>query len=327
MSLIKPIQIGSLKLPSNLIQAPLAGYSCAPFRVLAHQHGQPGFCTTEMMSAKDLIHRKSPLQRYTWRDPREGILSYQLSGNQPDELAKATEIVSELGADIIDLNAGCPVHKIRSKGYGSALLRNSEQLSACLKAMKNNTDKLVSVKIRVAGEIHDHIDMEIADAIEQSGIDFMTVHGRHWTERYERPSRVDSIAAIKKRVSIPVFANGDVSDANSVKSIFSATGCDGLMIGRASVGRPWLFAQLRAECNNKPFNQPSFSEIGTYFWEHIEGLISLENEVIGLLEARKFAKYYSRNLANSEEFNRIFQTLTEKNAIKDCITQFFDQTY
>lgn len=295
---VNPIRIGKLLLESNLVQGPLAGYSSAPFRVLTHRYGKPGFCTTEMISAKDLVHRAQPINRYTYRDPEEGLLSYQLSGHQPDELARAATLLSSLGADIIDLNAGCPVNKIRSKHCGSALLASPEKIYACLRAIKQNTDAAVSIKIRVAGEHHDQNDLAIADAIEQSGADWMTVHGRHWTEHYETPARYSSIAAIKQEVKIPVFANGDVDSPTALKTILETTRCDGVMIARASVGRPWLFEECRAALSGQAYSPPALAEIGEIFWEHIQGLIALAGEPIALFEARKWVKYYGRTVAN-----------------------------
>jgi len=320
---VKTVRVGNITLASNLVQGPLAGYSCAPFRALTTRFGQPGFCTTEMISAKDLVHRRTPLKRYTWRDPTEGLLSYQLSGNDPDDLGRASAIVSELGADIIDLNAGCPVNKIRSKGCGSSLLANPEQLYTLVKAIKNNTGACVSIKIRVEGNQHDHNDAAVADAIQQGGADFVTVHGRHWTENYEAPCRIESIAAIKKHLQIPVFANGDVCDGASLERLLTQSGCDGVMIARASVGQPWLFQQLRAELSHNPYSPPSIEEVGTNFWEHIEGLIALENEKIALLEARKFAKYYARHLPQAAEFISEMLSLTGRDRVAECIKHYF----
>ncbi|MBS0358542.1 MAG: tRNA-dihydrouridine synthase family protein, partial [Proteobacteria bacterium] len=220
---IKPIQLGSLKLQSNIVQGPLAGYSCAPFRVLAWRYGQPGFCTTEMISANDLVHRREKPKRFLYRDPEEKILSYQLSGNDPLMLAKATEIVTKEGADIIDLNCGCPVNKIRRKNCGSKLLTTPEQLYQLIRAIKQNTDAVVSIKIRVASPVHDHDEALIIDAATKAGVDFITVHGRHWTERYDKLCQIEAIARIVKMTNLPIFANGDVADIDSLNHIFEKT--------------------------------------------------------------------------------------------------------
>lgn len=320
---VKSIRIGKLTLASNLVQGPLAGYSTAPFRVLTTRLSQPGFCATEMISAKDLVHRPKPSARYIYRSPEERVLSYQLSGNDPDELGRACVIVSKLGADLIDLNAGCPVNKIRSKACGSALLETPDRIYELIRAMKNHTDAQVTLKMRVAGPAADPQDLAVADAAEQAGADLLTVHGRHWTEKYDQPCRIDSIAAIKQQVSIPVFANGDVKDAQSLKHLLQQTQCDGVMIARSSVGRPWLFAAIRAQLNGLPFTPPSTEEIGALFWEHIQGLIALDGETQALLNARKFAKYYAQDLPTVTEFVAQFQSLQRLSDLAHCIHRYF----
>lgn len=322
--LIQPLQLGQLKLPSNIIQGPLAGYSCAPFRILTHKYGNPAFCATEMISAKDLIHRNPKPKRYLGKDPREGLLCYQLSGNDPKFLAEATALVSEHGADLIDLNCGCPVSKIRAKHAGSKLLTTPEKIYDLVKAMKANTEAVVSIKIRVSGDVADHNDQMVVDAAEQAGVDYIIVHGRHWSERYDVPCRYDAIRDIVQYAKVPIIANGDVADYPSLKQIFETTQCAGVMIARASVGRPWLFQQLYAAENNLLFQEPSATEVGAIFQEHLRDLIALETELFAVLQARKFAKYYAHNLPNKLEFTIAMQkVITEKGFIA-LIDKFFN---
>lgn len=323
MSLINPITLPKLTLANNLIQAPLAGYSCAPFRVLTTRYGNPGFCTTEMISATDLVHRKHKPKRYLWRDPEEKKLCYQLSGSDPDILQRAVEIVAKHGADIIDLNCGCPVNKIRSKNSGSKLLVFPEKIHALVRAMKSNTDATVSIKIRVANQLVDHDDFAVVDAAQSAGVDFITVHGRNWCERYDVACHHESIAAIVRYARVPIIANGDVDDVASFKKIISETGCAGVMIARASVGRPWLFQEIIKASNNEPFVAPSFSEIAAIFLEHIERLMDLENEKLAVLQARKFAKYYARELPHRTEFVTAIQKATSYQDANKQINVFF----
>lgn len=320
---IKPLQLGSLQLPNNLIQGPLAGYSCAPFRVITQKYGNPAFCVTEMISAKDLIHRHPKPKRYLGKDPQEGLLCYQLSGNDPEFLGKAAALVSEHGADLIDLNCGCPVSKIRAKQAGSKLLTTPETIHALVKAIKANTNATVSIKIRIAGSLADHNDANVIDAAEQAGVDFITVHGRHWTERYDVPCQYDAIADIVRYARVPIIANGDVQDYPSLKRIFEITQCAGVMIARASVGKPWLFQKLVAEENNLPFSNPNATQIGEIFREHLRGLIALEKERFAVLQARKFAKYYGHSLANPLEFTIAMQKANTEKDFLGLIEQFF----
>ena len=228
-------------------------------------------------------------------------MCFQLSGSDPHELGEAVKRVTDYGADLIDLNCGCPVKKIRSKGAGSALLTNVQKLESLIRAMKQNTHVPVSVKIRVENQ-DEKFNAEVAKIIADAGADFLIVHGRHWTEHYETPCRYDEIQFFVNEMKIPVIGNGDIADASSLKNMF-ATGCAGVMIARAGVGQPWLIAKLIAEFNGERFMMPTLNQIGLIFIEHVERLAELlASEKLAILQARKFAKYYGRELVDRSEF-------------------------
>ena len=303
VSLIKPLTLGNKTFPVNIIQGPLAGVSCAPFRALTWRYSKPAFSCTEMISCNTLIHQlKFSQQRLIVKNPEEGPVCFQLSGNKPVELAIATKIATDHGADLIDFNCGCPVKKIRGRGAGSKLLSDASQLYKLIQAMKENTHLPVSVKIRVEGGSNEKFNCEIASAVQEGGADFLVVHGRHWTEQYETPCHHEQIQFFVEKMKIPVIGNGDISCVNSLKKMLK-TGCLGVMIGRAGVGQPWLIGQLIAEMNNQPFAIPSKQEIGAIFLEHVMYLAQLlGNEKFAIWQARQFAKYYARVLSNSLEF-------------------------
>lgn len=301
--MIAPLTLGNATFPVNLVQGPLAGVSCAPFRLLTWRYSQPAFSYTEMISCKTIIHQsKASLERFIQKDPNEGPVCFQLSGNDPVELAEAVKRVTDFGADLIDLNCGCPVKKIRSKGAGSSLLTEPTTLYQLIRAMKENTHVPVSIKIRVESHSNDKFNQEVANVVRDGGADFLTVHGRHWTEHYETPCNYDEIAFFVQALSIPVIGNGDVACIESLKKMF-ATGCAGAMIARAGVGQPWLIGKLMAEMQEQPFTVPDLPEIGDLFIEHVERLIHLlDSEKFAILQARKFAKYYGRPLTNRADF-------------------------
>lgn len=307
--LIKPLVVGNKTFPINLIQGPLAGISCAPFRLLAWQHSQPAFTYTEMISCKTLIHQsRGAHQRFVFKDPAEGPVCFQLAGNDPTELATAAKIVTDYGADLIDLNCGCPVKKIRKKGAGSRLLTDPSTLYQIIRTLKQNTSVPVLIKIRVQGNSDEKFNGTIAQVIHDAGADAVVVHGRHWTENYATPCRFDDIQFFVEQLKIPVIGNGDIADADSLKKML-ATGCSGAMISRAGVGQPWLIAKLAAEMQQKEFTPPSAKQIGRMLIEHVESLTKLLNsEKFSILQARKFAKYYARHLPYKltfmEEINR-----------------------
>jgi tRNA-dihydrouridine synthase B len=300
---IKPLHLGNRTFPVNIIQGPLAGVSCAPFRRLAWQYSEPAFSCTEMISCKTLLYQpKLAEQRFTVKDPNEGPVCFQLSSNDPQELAEATRRVTELGADLIDLNCGCPVKKIRGKGAGSSLLVQPEKIYQLIQAMKQNTHVPVSIKIRVEGNSDETFNLEIAQAVSDAGADFLVVHGRHWTEGYDIPCRYDQIQFFVEAVKIPVIGNGDIKDHESLKKMF-ATGCAGVMIGRAGVGQPWLIRQLIAEIQQESYQLPTLKEIGALLIDHVSQLsILLNSEKFALLQARNFSKYYARTVENKIDF-------------------------
>ena len=310
---------------SNLIQGPLAGYSCAPLRLLAQQWGQPAFCYSEMLSAKSLsVDTKIPL-RYSYKDPNEGSLCIQLSGTHPDDLSRAADRAIAFGADLLDLNCGCPVAKIRKKGAGSKLLDNPAQLTALIHAMQRDKNIPVSIKIRVDDDIKHNASVTAALIAQDAGVDFITVHGRHWTEAYDTPCRVDQIARIVAALDIPVIANGDVTDTQSALTLLQDTNAAGLMIARASVGRPWLFAQIKAEAQGHVFTPPSFADIGQLFLQHVQGLIALEGEKVAVLQSRKLIKYYARAFENRADIMQAVNTVMTYEQLQQLIAATFKE--
>lgn len=301
----------------KLIQAPLAGYSCAPFRLLAEQWGKPDYCYTEMLSANAIASGNCHRKRYHYKSPMEGKLCAQLAGEKPEILAYAAQKAVSWGADFIDLNCGCPQPKIRKKSLGSSLLANSEHLYQLVTALKAAVSVPVFVKIRVDSSSGDHYNTDVAKAIEAAGADVLTVHGRHWTQDYDVAVSYQDIAFIKSIVKIPVIGNGDVYDTASAKKMFSETNCDAIMIARASVGQPWIFEQIHQELQGNIFTPPTLQEIAEIFLAHVKGLMELESEKTAVLQSRKFVKYYFRRHLNYAEF---FPKISQINTYNELVT-------
>jgi tRNA-dihydrouridine synthase B len=321
---IKPLILENKTFPVNLVQAPLAGISCPAFRLLTWRFSKPAFCCTEMISCKALL-QKSQLKylRYTAKDPAEGPVCFQLFGNEPADLAIATKMVTDFGADLIDLNCGCPVRKVRKQGAGSSLLTDAAKLYRMICAMKQNTHLPVSVKVRVEGGSSYKFNSEIAQAVTDGGADFLVVHGRHWTQHYETPCNYDEIKFFVDCMKIPVIGNGDVADLVSLQKMFT-TGCAGAMIGRAGVGQPWLIGKLIAEMNGEEYNPPSLPEVGEIFIEHVENLAAaMKNERFAVLQARKIAKRYARNLKSKSEFCIAINQCEDLLTFKKLCSEYF----
>lgn len=312
-----------LHFKKKLIQAPLAGYSCAAMRVLAEQWGSPDFCCSEMLSAQHIYYNAQQRKRYHYKSPLEKQLCVQLAGDMPDILAFAAQKAVSWGADMIDLNCGCPQPKIRKKRLGSHLLANSEHLYQLVLALKMAVNVPVLVKIRVDSHSGDSYHHDNAQAIASAGADAITVHGRHWTEAYDIPVNYNDIAQIKKAVTIPVIGNGDIRDTDSAQKMFSETGCDAVMIGRAGVGQPWLFEKIHQELQGNIYVPPSLASIGDIFLAHVFGLIELDGEKIALLQSRKLGKYYARNYLNHTHFPQEISTVSTYNNLTTIVKKYF----
>jgi tRNA-dihydrouridine synthase B len=274
----------------SLIQAPLAGYSCAPMRKLAHQWGRPDYSCTEMLSARHIFSGNRQKKRFEYKDPDEGRLCYQIAGNSVDVLVKTCEVVQGWGADLIDLNCGCPQPKIRKKGTGSKLLDDPLHLYTLVAAMVAHSNVPVTVKIRVSPHT-----LDVARAIESAGAAALIVHGRTWQERYDTPVSMARIADVVRAVNIPVIANGDISDTPSARAMLEQTGCKGLMVARASLGQPWLFDKIRTELDGGVFKVPGREHIAAMLKQHARELVDLEGERMAMFQCRKLVKYYFRD--------------------------------
>lgn len=326
-SLIKPLTIANRVFANNLIQGPLAGVSCAPFRLLAWEYSQPAFTYTEMITCKTLLRTSEPrFDRYTQKYAEEGPICFQLAGADPKEIAGAVQKVTDYGADLIDLNCGCPVNKIRARGFGSKLLMSPTQLYDAIKAMKDHTALPIGIKIRVEGKHEEKFHTALLPVIQDAGCDFITIHGRHWRDDYKTSCHYDQIAYFVSQLSIPVIGNGDVACQHTLQTML-ATGCAGAMISRAGVGQPWLIAKLIAEMQREAFDVPSMKQIGLLLLRHARLLIDLlQNENTAILQMRKIAKYYARPLPHKAAFVAVLQQCNKLCDLEEIVTQYFGAT-
>lgn len=298
MNLNESLKIGALHLNNRLIQGPLAGYTCAPFRQLVYQFSAPAYTVSEMVSAHDVIYKHSEHSRYLYRAPEEKMLCYQLAGNQPELLAQAALKLEQLGADLIDLNCGCPKDKIRKKGFGSALLTQPEHIKQIIETIRQKIQIPLTVKIRIQNLEQ---DIQLSQTIEQAGADALIIHGRGWQDDYHMHCDFKRIKILKEQLNIPVIANGDIMDEISLKNAMQITQCDGYMISRAATGSPWLFKGLLQD--HSPFSYDTQIEL---LMLHLNGLALLEDEYKALLQARTLVRYYFRPLRNKADFSLLY---------------------
>lgn len=307
-------KIGTVNLNHRLIQGPLAGYSCAPFRRSFNKYYAPAYCVTEMISAQDVLQKHAPTSRYLYRDPQEKILAYQISGNDASLLAAAALKLENLGADIIDINCGCPKNKIRKKGAGSALLEDPFKLEKIIAEVKAKIQIPLTVKIRLQKNDNDFL---IAEKVQNAGADALIVHGRTWEEDYQTKAQWTQLKEIKKIIKIPLIANGDIVCNKSLADALESSRCDGFMISRAGTGKPWLYQELLTE----QFIKPELEQRVEWFFEHLKGLSELENEFKAVLQSRSLFRYYFREYRTvSSQFN-ILQSLAE---IREFCRQVFN---
>jgi len=292
-------QIGSLTLPHRLIQGPLAGYSCAPFRILFNQFTPPAYCVSEMSSARDILFKHHHQSRYLYRDPQELRLAYQISGTEKEILADAALFLQEHGADLIDINCGCPKTKIRKKGAGSALLETPEQLTAIIQQVRKAITIPLTVKIRIQGNEHDR---SLAQQIADAGADALIVHGRRWQDDYDVACDLQQIAKIKHALTIPVIANGDIRDEKDLKRAVNETGCDAYMIGRGGSGRPWLYQELLQQ---QKLDIDKSCKI-KLFMHHLHELAQLEDEYKAVLQSKSLVRYYFRHHLAKEKLAQFY---------------------
>lgn len=272
----KEFYIGKLKIPHRLIQAPLAGYTNKVYRGLFYKFYPPAYGVSEMLPANLVINKAS--NKYLARNAVEKILAYQISGNQPQIMAQAASKLEDIGADIIDINCGCPKTKIRKKNCGSAHLDDLDNLKNIITSIKNTITIPLTVKIR----LHKNIN-NIIEVISQSGADAIIIHGRRFQDDYDVLPDYNALASLKS--TIPLICNGDICDLQSLNNAAKLTNCSAYMIGRAASGAPDIYSKLLEKSAPKLDKK-------AIFLEHISGLASYESETQAVLKARSLYRYY-----------------------------------
>lgn len=294
------VKIGETALSGRLTLAPMAGVTDFAFRKLCRKLGA-ALTTTEMVSAKALVYKDEKTKSLLYIPEGEGPCAVQIFGHEPEIMAEAAPMALELsGADILDINMGCPVGKIVKSGDGSALMRDPELAGRIIEQVKSAVDKPVTVKFRKGWDNGSVNAVEFARICQQAGADAIAVHGRTRAQMYSGRADWDIIREVKKAVTIPVTANGDIFEAEDAEHILRYTGCDLAMIGRGSFGNPWLFMRANAllEGREAPALPPLSERIDTAV-KQIEELSSIAGERAACLEARHQLPWYLHGVAHS----------------------------
>ena len=298
-----------------LMLAPMAGVTDSAFRIIVREvSGYNGLMFSEMVSSTGLHYKSQKTFEMLQFTEAELPISVQLFGSNPDYVAEAAQYVSQLkNLSAIDVNLGCPAPKIVKNGEGSALMKNPELTAEILRVLRHSTTLPVSVKMRL-GFDSEHINViEIAKIAEEAGVDSITVHGRTRDQFYAGTADWTAIAKVKQTVNIPVVANGDVRDFDSLDEIIKVTNCDGVMIGRAAMGNPWIFKRLNHYLNTgEQLPAPTVEDKFKILRRHLDLLLEFKGEYVGIREMRKHAAWYTKGLSGGSELRDRFNNAQTK---------------
>lgn len=321
------VRIGPYTLPNRLILAPMAGVTDRPFRALCRQLGA-GMTVSEMLTSDVRLwnSRKSRLRLPHGDEPEPR--SVQIAGGDPQMLAEAARRNVELGAQIIDINMGCPAKKVCNKAAGSALMKDEALVAEILQAVVAAVEVPVTLKIRTGWDQANRNGVSVARLAEQAGIAALAVHGRTRADQYRGEAEYETIAAIKRAVSIPVFANGDIDSPEKARRVLEATGADGLLIGRAAQGRPWIFREIEHYLRTgEHLPAVTAAEVEPILLEHLAALHRFYGEEQGVRIARKHVGWYLATLPGAQEFRARFNRLDTTDAQSAHVRRFFAERH
>ena len=317
------MRIGPHTLQNNLMLAPMAGVTDRPFRQLCRRMGA-GLVVSEMLSSNPRVWNTSKSMLRMDHTGEDGIRSVQIAGADPELMAQAAQLNVENGAQIIDINMGCPAKKVNKKLAGSALLQFPELVESIVQAVVKAVDVPVTLKIRTGWDTENRNGVDIARIAEQNGIQSLAVHGRTRACMYRGEAEYDTIRAIKQAVSIPVIANGDITSPEKARDVLAYTGADGVMIGRGAQGNPWIFREiLHFLETGENLPAPALSEQHMVLHEHVVNVHDFYGDIMGVRIARKHVGWYLAEHDTENQFRRTFNGLEQADAQLEALDTYF----
>lgn len=319
------LQIGPYSLDTQVALAPMAGVTDRPFRQLCRELGA-GLVVSEMVTSDpNLWHTRKSSFRLNHQGEAEPR-SVQIAGGDPEMMALAAQLNAERGAQIIDINMGCPAKKVCNKAAGSALLKDEPLVESILEAVVNAVDIPVTLKIRTGWSPDNRNALTIAKMAEQAGIAALTIHGRTRSDKYLGDAEYDTIKYVKQMINIPVIANGDITTPEKARFVLDYTGADAVMIGRAAQGTPWILREIDHYLrHDEKIAPPSLSEIHSIFNRHLKALHEFYGELMGVRIARKHLNWYLISVSDVTGFRKEFNQLDTADEQLNALDQYFDR--
>lgn len=320
---LKKLKIGNLVLENNIILAPMAGVTDLPFRKICKKYGNPGLVCNEMVSSKAICYKDEKTLKMISSNDEKRPISMQIFGSDPEAMGKSAKFVSEY-CDILDVNMGCPAPKVVKNGDGSKLLLDLDLVRNIVREVRKNTEKPLTIKIRKGWDDKHIVAVDVAKIIEEEGADAIIIHGRTREEFYSGNADWNIIKDIKNSVKIPVIGNGDIKSPEDAERMFETTGVDGIMIGRASLGNPWIFKEVEYYLKNgKKMAQISSSEKYEAILEHFDLLLKEKGEYTATREIRKHISWYVKGMENATAIRNKINSATSEEEFKNILKEYF----
>ncbi len=317
------LRLGNVAVEPALLLAPMAGITDQDFRLLIRRVGSCGLVAMEFVSSEGLARENPRTLQMLAYSQEERPLSVQIYGADPARMAEAARIVEASGADVCDINMGCPAKKILRGGAGAALAADLELARAVVRSVRAAITMPLTVKLRLGTRDDTHTYLELARICEGEGVQAVTLHPRTARQQYGGRADWTHIGRLKEHVRIPVIGNGDVQDAEGVRDMLQATGCDGVMIGRASLTNPWIFRQAAALLSGRGCAPASLDERYDLIRAHLSDVLRREDERVALHKLRKFVGWYSHGLPEGRLLRRQLSELTTPGAVMGAVDSYF----